>query len=1019
MSFTTNIAGNAPANTFVYTTTTVSVDNISVENLSATNASITRLTTQIFSPVNVTATNIECTDLTVLDAGNFSEIYTSYIHTSNMSLDGTLGGHTANFVTINSDNCITDALYLNEQSAVLTDKSLVKRDANQVNFIGKNSSTDVTGADFLFRTGLETDVVKLTIPRTSDIVGVIALEADTTITAPTGNFSTANCDSCNTDALYINEQSAVLTDKSLIKRDANQIMFIGKSDATDVTGADFLFRTGLETNAVKLTIPRSSDVIGMIALDVDTTISSTLISTNTINASNVNSSAMTTVSLNTTSMFAQGAIIGATVDADILEALYEFHITDKTTGTSNQTIIHRFSNYFEMYNTNVVAPYKIYTGTNTGTPDLEITSSGIVADISPNLAAGTGIQLATVAGVTTITNTGIVTDPLNVSQLNASNISCVNLSASNDITALEVRGTAIVSSPILEGGFVDTLTGDITNLSSNNISLSNATLATSLTGPGIINTTGIIQTTGAINGGTINGNIANNLAAGTGINLNTVGGITTISNTGGSVTDPLNLSKLNASNISCDNISAELITGDIFSTLSAGGGVTISQNTPSAGITQISATALSTSTQYAFKAYSTSGDAYSINGAVTIPYNSLSPQTGFDGYSIPNTSSYNTAQATYTIPVSGYWYIGYTLRQRSTSTTSGLVAIYRNGSAYMINGNYTGNQEGMSITLYADAGDLFYVRSQSGSFSVDMRPTAAMFFGFLLQPENNTVTATTNLSIQNLSVSNDITALEVRGTAIVSSPILEGGFVDTLTGDITNLSSTNISLTNATLATSLTGAGNINITGDIQTTGVINGATLTGDIGGNLAAGTGIQLATVTGVTTITNLSPYQLPISRVFAARTTALQQPNPSGNNYYTDYNQIDQTSSHVNYVAVPISTGATNTGAIIQTAGTYKITFTQQVYNNSYPNRVSWWSRATKNNTVTGAQTFIYTRSDQTQWAQYGSNSVTWIETCAVNDYLQVWSVVAKNSPLYNNNWSGLRGGIGSMLVIELLT
>ncbi len=197
MSFTTNIAGNAPANTFVYTTTTVSVDNISAENLSATNASISRLTTDIFSPVNVTATNIECTDLTVLDAGNFSEIYTSYIHTSNMSLDGTLGGHTANFVTVNTDHCITDALYLNEQSATLTDKSLVKRDANQVNFIGKSNASDANGADFLFRTGLETDAVKLTISRTSDIVGAIALAVDTTIEGDTGIFDTLNVSTLN------------------------------------------------------------------------------------------------------------------------------------------------------------------------------------------------------------------------------------------------------------------------------------------------------------------------------------------------------------------------------------------------------------------------------------------------------------------------------------------------------------------------------------------------------------------------------------------------------------------------------------------------------------------------------------------------------------------------------------------------------------------------------------------------------------------------------------------------------
>ena len=212
------------------------------------------------------------------------------------------------------------------------------------------------------------------------------------------------------------------------------------------------------------------------------------------------------------------------------------------------------------------------------------------------------------------------------------------------------------------------------------------------------------------------------------------------------------------------------ISGDLFSNLSAGGGITLTQNTPTTGVTQISANALSTSTQYAFKAYSTLGDAYSINGAVTIPYNSFAPQTGFDGYSIPTTSSYNTAQATYTVPVSGYWYFGYTLRQRTTATTNALVAIYRNSSIYMINGNYTGNGEGMSITLYADAGDLFYVRSISGSFSVDLRPNASMFFGFLLQPENNTIGVTTDLTLANLTASGNITG-NIAGNLVAGDNI--------------------------------------------------------------------------------------------------------------------------------------------------------------------------------------------------------------------------------------------------------
>ena len=123
MSFTTSISGNCPPSQFVYTTTTVSADNISAENASITNASISRLTTDIFSPVNVDATNVECQNLTVTNLATIGQIHTSHIHTSNMSLDGTLGGHTANFVTVNTDHYIADALYLNEQSVVLTDKS--------------------------------------------------------------------------------------------------------------------------------------------------------------------------------------------------------------------------------------------------------------------------------------------------------------------------------------------------------------------------------------------------------------------------------------------------------------------------------------------------------------------------------------------------------------------------------------------------------------------------------------------------------------------------------------------------------------------------------------------------------------------------------------------------------------------------------------------------------------------------------------------------------------------------------
>ena len=229
----------------------------------------------------------------------------------------------------------------------------------------------------------------------------------------------------------------------------------------------------------------------------------------------------------------------------------------------------------------------------------------------------------------------------------------------------------------------------------------------------------------------------------------------------------------------------------------------------------------------------------------------------------------------------------------------------------------------------------------------------------------------------------------------------------------------NISATNLTLSTALTGAANINITGDLSA-GIVSATTLTGNIAGNLTAGTGIVLTTAAGVTNISNSLPYEIPISRIFSRTQAGPETPTSTSLMYYTTFNTANPAvSPHVTYVAPNIDTGGANTGFIIQTAGTYKVTFTICIQSVSYANRVSWWTRLLKNNALTGTHTFIYTRGDNTQYAQYGSNSATYISNFAVNDYLHIQTVVAKNSALYNNNFDGLRGFSGSQFVIELIS
>jgi len=84
------------------------------------------------------------------------------------------------------------------------------------------------------------------------------------------------------------------------------------------------------------------------------------------------------------------------------------------------------------------------------------------------------------------------------------------------------------------------------------VQIANDALNASTINTSQLNATDIDATT--IDADTITGDIGGNLAAGTGISLSTTAGVTTISNTG-SITDPLNLSKLNVSNISGDNLS--------------------------------------------------------------------------------------------------------------------------------------------------------------------------------------------------------------------------------------------------------------------------------------------------------------------------------------------------------------------------------------------------------------------------------------------------------------------------------
>jgi len=153
-------------------------------------------------------------------------------------------------------------------------------------------------------------------------------------------------------------------------------------------------------------------------------------------------------------------------------------------------------------------------------------------DFSKNVTAGAGINITHVGNQMTIAATASgVTDPLNLSTLNASQANASNISV----------GT-------IQPGLIN---ASVTNTEFLNVSGSAAQLVDGLTvfGQTALQNTSITN----LSLTTLTCDLTPNLTAGTGITITSVGGKPTITATGGSVADPLNLSKLNASNISVDS----------------------------------------------------------------------------------------------------------------------------------------------------------------------------------------------------------------------------------------------------------------------------------------------------------------------------------------------------------------------------------------------------------------------------------------------------------------------------------
>ena len=187
------------------------------------------------------------------------------------------------------------------------------------------------------------------------------------------------------------------------------------------------------------------------------------------------------------------------------------------------------------------------------------------------------------------------------------------------------------------------------------------------------------------------------------------------------------------------------------------------------------------------------------------------------------------------------------------------------------------------------------------------------------------------------------------------------------------------------------------------------------DVLTTIVAGTASTSLTNTMQTEIDALKPL-VGINNVFSMFKTTMDIPNSY--NLYSNFDTTIKTSPYITFVNPNVNTGGTNTGCICQASGYYKIEYVFNALNLSYPDRVCWYSRIMINGNSLGQRSFIYTRANNNLYVQHGSAGSSIIQYCNQNDYIQLLTLVAKNSKYFNDDFIGLRGDIGTNMIITYL-
>jgi hypothetical protein len=322
---------------------------------------------------------------------------------------------------------------------------------------------------------------RITAPVMNTQLNNVSIINGSTINSQIGNFSTTNIINNNVSSVFVKRSTGGKATLDI----ANDKLDIdgGFSDAGGVTARGITLRAGNEAvAAIEIEDDNSVTIRNLSSVNFETdNLTADLANATTSNISTLNVSILNASTKNSQTMNAS-TINCSTINSSFCNAFSMdtsiitskiYQLEDASGGGGSDGVISESSNVLTIRTGAAGGVTKF--GTTTGgnfsvqiagdalnastincsqinATDIDATTidaDTITGDIGGNLAAGSGISLSTAAGITTITNSGIVTDPLNLSKLNVSNISGNNLSMSS----ASISGTidsAISKSTIFE-----------------------------------------------------------------------------------------------------------------------------------------------------------------------------------------------------------------------------------------------------------------------------------------------------------------------------------------------------------------------------------------------------------------------------------------------------------------------------------------------------------------------------------------------------------------------------------------